>query len=208
MIRALVPIALAALLAATPALAGARDATPAAYPLTPDPAGCRVAPRALEEVAAVVATPAAAPASPTPFARPAGEPADAATAAAVEGTVRELFACVNGGAFLRFFALFTDDYLRGFLAGTPMDADVAALFAADPAPLPEAERRVIVRIGEAEALPDGRVGVVVVLDEPADPRTEEPDYVVLERVGGRWLVDAVVEDGGLAGTPTPGTPHP
>jgi hypothetical protein len=39
--------------------------------------------------------------------------------------------------------------------------------------------------------------------KPDDPRTEEPDYAILVEAGGRWLVDAVVEDGGLAGTPTP-----
>ena len=192
--------------------AGAQDATPAAYPLAPDPADCRVEPRSLESVAAVVGTPVAgepaAPASPTPFVRPQGEPADAATTEAVVATVHEVFACANAGDFLRIFALYTDDYLRVFLAGTPINEEVLAFFAATPMPLPEEELRIIIRIEEVQILPDGRAGVVVVLDEPADPRTEEPDYVFLERVGDRWLVDGVVEDGGMAATPPPGTPTP
>ena len=44
------------------------------------------------------------------------------------------------------------------------------------------------------------------LDEPDDPRTEEPDFVNLERVEARWLVDETHEDIGTAGTEAPGTP--
>ena len=210
MLRLLPFIAAMIVLAASSSSAGAQDATSAAYPLAPDPADCRVEPRSVESLMAAVGTPAAgepaAPASPTPFVRPQGQPADAATTAAVVATLHQVFACANAADFLRIFALYTDDYLRVFLAGTPMNEEVIAYFAASPVPLPEAERRIIVRIEEVEILPDGRAGVVVVLDEPADPRTEEPDYVFLERVGDRWLVDAVVEDGGMAGTPVAGTP--
>jgi hypothetical protein len=46
-----------------------------------------------------------------------------------------------------------------------------------------------------------------VLDEPDDPRTEEPDFVNLERVEGRWLVDEIHEDIGTAGTEAP-VPRP
>lgn len=188
-------------------------ATPVAgtYPLTPDPADCRVEPRSLDSVIAAVGTPAAnmpaAAASPTPFVRPHGEPADAATTAAVTATVQEVFACANAGDFLRIFAFYTDDYLRVFLAGTPLSEEVLALLTATPMPLPEAELRTIIRIDAVEILPDGRVGAIVVLDEPSDPRTEEPDYIFLERIGDRWLVDEVVEDGGMPATPmvTPAT---
>jgi hypothetical protein len=142
-------------------------------------------------------------ASPAPLVRPQGEPADAAVTEAVVATVHEVFACANAGDFLRVYALFTDDYLRGFLAGTPLSDEVIAFFTASPVPLPESEQRIIVRIGDVQFLPDGRAGVVVVLDEPDDPRTEEPDYLSLELVGERWLVDEVVEDGGMDETPAP-----
>ena len=45
-----------------------------------------------------------------------------------------------------------------------------------------------------EFLPDGRARVVIVLDEPDDPRAEEPDTVILRKVDGRWLVDEIRED--------------
>ncbi len=192
--------------------ARAQDATPAVYPLTPDPADCRIEPLPIESLIAVMGTPAAdspaAPASPTPFVRPDGEPADEATTEAVVATVHEVFACANAGDFMRIYANFTDDYLRHFLAGTPMNDQVIAYFTASPVPLPEAEKRSIVRIEDVQLLADGRAGVVVVLDEPEDPRTEEPDYIFLEQVGDRWLLDDVIEDGGLTGTPAPGTPIP
>nr|AMP56717.1 hypothetical protein [uncultured bacterium] len=188
-------------------IAGAQDASPAAYPMAPDPADCRVEPRSIESVTAAVGTPTAsdpaAASSPTPFVRPEGQPADNATSEAVTGTVHELFACANAGDFLRIFALYTDDFLRDFLAGTPVNEEVIALFTASPVPLPEQEMRVIIRIEEVQILPDGRAGVVVVLDEPDDPRTEEPDYVILERDGDRWLIDEVIEDGGMEATPAP-----
>ena len=181
-----------------------------AYPFTPDPVDCQIAPRPIASVIAVAGTPAAgapAPAaSPTAFVRTMGAAADAATTEAVTATVHEVFACANAGDFLRVYALFTDEYLRVFLAGTPMSDAVIAFFTASPVPLPEAEKRIIVRIGEVQLFPDGRAGVVVVLDEPDDPRTEEPDFIYLEQVGDRWLLDEVIEDGGLAGTPVSGTP--
>jgi hypothetical protein len=212
MTRILALVVILTLLATSSSGAGAQEGTPAGYPLTPDSADCLVEPRPIAAVVAVVGTPTAGEAtttaSPAPFVQPRGEPADAETTEAVIATVHEVFACANAGDFLRVYALFTDDYLRVFLAGTPMSDEVITFFTASPVPLPAAERRIIVRLGEVQLLADGRAGVVVVLDEPDDPRTEEPDHLFLEQAGDRWLVDAVIEDGGLAGTPTSGTPAP
>ena len=188
-------------------LAAAQGATPAPFPAAPAAGECVVAPRAVAEIAAVVATPLSevrTEAAATPFAIPAGEPADAATTEAVVATVRQVFACTNAGDYRRVFASFSDDFLRDFLAGTPLSEEVIALFSAPPQALPVAEQRVIVRKGEVRLLPDGRAGVVVVLDEPDDPRVEEPDYVILIERDGRWLIDEIHEDGGApTGTPTP-----
>lgn len=199
-----------AVLAATVSVAGvaAQEATPAPFPVAPDPAECRIEPRPVADVVAVVATPVAgAPGSaadPAPFVPPAGEPVDAATSEAIAATMRELFACTNAGDFLRVYALFTDDFVRDFFAGTPMTPEVEAFLAAPPRPLPDDQRRVIVRIGEPRLLPDGRIGVPIVLDEPDDPRVEEPDYVILARAGDRWLVDEIHEDVEPPATPTTG----
>jgi hypothetical protein len=63
-----------------------------------------------------------------------------------------------------------------------------------PQSLPAGQRRIIRGIGEVELLRDGRARVVIMLDEPDDPRTEEPDTVILRQVNGRWLVDEIHED--------------
>jgi hypothetical protein len=188
----------------------AQVATPAPFPTAPDPAECVVSPRPLEEVVAVVGTPVSGPeesaASPTPFVAPVGQPADDETASAVVATLRQVFACTNAGDYLRVFALFSDDFLRDFFVATPMAGEVTALFAAPPQPLPAEQQRIIVRIGKVEMLGDGRAGVVIVLDEPDDPRTEEPDYAILAHIDGRWLVDEIHEDGGATvdiATPAP-----
>ena len=65
--------------------AAAQEATPAPYLVAPDPAECTVAPRPIEDVVAVVGTPATgattpAAASPAPFVVPPGDPADPQTA--------------------------------------------------------------------------------------------------------------------------------
>jgi hypothetical protein len=107
---------------------------------------------------------------------------------------------------LRVTSLYTDDFVRDFLTGAPLD-DLLAILATPPQSLPEDQKRIIVGFGDVQLLPDGRAGVVIVLDEPDDPRTEEPDYAILERVEGRWLVDEIHEDGG-AGVSAVGTPVP
>lgn len=172
----------------------AQSASPPSFPATPEPAECTVAPLAAEEIMALLATAAtdAPAASPAPFAIPKGEPADEETSAAVTDTLRQVFACANAGDPLRFSALYTDDFIRAFYAGGSPE-QVLAFLSAPPQPLPIAERRAIIEIGEVQLLPDGRAGVIIVLDEPADPRTEEPDYAMLEQVDGRWLVDEIHE---------------
>jgi hypothetical protein len=199
--RALIGSAVALLLAGVGGnLALSQPATPALFPLAPDPADCRVAARPLDDVVRVVGTPGpetlaeASPVPATPFALVGGEAADAETTREVEAALRQLFACVNAGDYLRVYALFTDDFVRDFFAGTPLTGDVIAFLAAPPRPLPVAEQRIIRAIGDVRLLPDGRAGVVMILDEPDDPRREEPDIVILRNVSGHWLVDEIHED--------------
>lgn len=178
-------------------VATAREATPAAlsFPVTPDPADCVIAPRALEDVVAIAATtaPGGAVGLATPFVPPAGEPADAATTAAITETIYQVFACANAGDPLRFANLYTDRFLGSFFGGVPAE-QVEGFLALPPQSLPQDQLRIIRGIGEVLLLPDGRAGVVIVLDEPDDPRSEEPDFVILQQVDGRWLIDDVHED--------------
>jgi hypothetical protein len=183
-----------------------QQATPAAYPVAPDPSECVIEPAAVEEIDAVLGTPVAEPAgSATPFVPPPGVPADADTSDAVVATLHQVFACANAGDPLRVASLFTDEFVRSFFGGVPRE-DLLDFLAVPPQPLPEKQKRIIIRFGEVHLLPDGRAGVLIVLDEPDDPRTEEPDFAILEQVAGRWLVDELHEDGGAAGTAATGTP--
>jgi hypothetical protein len=185
-------------------IASAQTPPPAIYPVTPDPRDCLVEPAPLEGVINVLKTPvAAAPASPTPFAPPLSVPADAEVASDVVATLYEVFACANAGDPLRVVSLFTADFMRAFFSDAALE-DVAGFLVAPPEALPAEERRAIVRSGQVRRLPDGEAGEVTILAEPDDPRTEEPDYAILEQVVGRWLVDEIHEDGGAGmATPTP-----
>ena len=184
----------------------AQSATPAAYPQAPDPRECVIAPSPIEKIASIMGTPTPDPTdNATAFVPPAGEPADLETAAAVVATLRQVFACANAGDPLRVSALFTDDFVRGFFGGVPLQ-DLLDFLAVSPRPLPEDQKRIIIRFGEVQVLPDGRAGVLIVLDEPDDPRTEEPDFAILEQVDGNWLVDELHEDGGAAEAAATGTP--
>lgn len=185
-----------------PVAAGASTpvASPEAWPQTPDPAACVIAPSSADAILAVLdaaATPAAMLAA-TPAATPLaltapGEPADAATTEAVHQTLYQLFACANAGDPLRFASFYTDPFLVEFFGGAPR-GDLEAFLATPAQPLPDEERRIIRGIGDVELLADGRARVVIVLDEPSDPRTDEPDTVLLREVDGRWLVDEIHEN--------------
>ena len=180
----------------------------------PLPEECRITPREPEVVLALAAMPAASPtpdlsepANPTAFVAPEGEPADAATVAAVTAVLREQYACLNAGETLRFYALVTDAFLRRetFAAGPP---DPNAL-GRPPEPLPLENQTVVFGIRDVRVLPDGRVGVfedVGTVGTAAVPPTETTNFNVLVKVGDRWLLDEFVASVSGAGTPEAGTP--
>jgi hypothetical protein len=171
------------------------QATPAGT--EPPPAACTVAPRPIDATLAFWfspnATPVATPVPAEPLASAAeieaGPPVDAATQAGVEATLREVVACGNAGDFARRLALFTDRFARQF--GPPADVtiDAARAALATPRPTPEAETARIVAIGQGRQLADGRVGVILTLDDPtARPRQQQLE-ALLQRNGDHWLVD-------------------
>lgn len=174
-------------------------ATPGPFPLTPDPAACVAEALTVDDVLAVLAAAPATPAAATPdVIGAAGTAADAETAEAVKATLLQVFACANAGDPLRFASFYTDLFLRDFFGGVPQ-ADLEAFLGMPPQPLPAEQRRIIRDMGDVERLPDGRARVVIILDEPDDPRTEEPDTVILRQVEGQWLVDEIHEDGAAGG---------
>lgn len=204
-------LAVLLVMAVTPALGTARttvqDATPVAFPFTPDPAECRAAPRPPDEVLALLTgTPvaAASPVTGLPSAvpsedqLPAGSPADAATVAGIVTTARELIACNNAGDLSRVFAFYTDDFIREAFGGDPTaGAQLAAGLASPPAPLPAEARTELLAVRGARVLADGRIGAVV---EDRDPRQTVVFFLIFARTGDRWLVDGQI---GVQATATP-----
>lgn len=194
----LVAVALAALVAVSLAPVAAQSATPVADPFGPGPEECRVEPRPMDELRALVGdadaagvTPVAVAATPDGVASvpkvafPVGVPAAAATAAAVTATARQLYACVNAGDFGRYLALFSDEAIRrsGTLSG------IAAAIVADgdaAEPEPREVRQHFAGLFHARVLPDGRVAAI------APPGllgvASRFDFI---RVGERWLIDDV-----------------
>ena len=195
------------------ARATAQDATPAAFPVTPDPAECQVAPRPRDEVLALLAATPVAAASPaaglptsvaTEDQLPAGESADPATVAAVVATAYELIACNNAGDFARVFAFYTDDLIRRVFGGDPaLAAQVGRALAATPAPM-AATRTELLDVRGVRVLADGRVGAVI---EDRNPQRTAAFFAILVRAGDRWLVDGQI-DIQVAGTPAAGSPSP
>lgn len=96
-----------------PTARASHEATPVGettFPITADPAACRVEPRSADDLIALwfedgtpiaeSATPAGAAAI-TEVSVPVGTPADAATMAAVTDTMREIFGCFAAGDVAR-----------------------------------------------------------------------------------------------------------
>lgn len=202
---------------ATPAFA--QEATPATGDV-PDPSECRVEPRPPDELIAiwfpdgtpVAATPADMSRSGTPvgtgFDVPVGEPADAETIDAVTATVRELLACFNGGDFLAAYSLYSDNLIRSFGPEPGTTIEQAEEFLAfESTPLPEEERLELIGITDVVVMEDGRVGAIVLSNDPtATEDGDEPVLVILVEENGRWLIDEIIEEdadtGGGEATPT------
>lgn len=141
-------------------------------------------------------------ATPAAVAAAAGSPVDDAVAAAFAETVRESVACVNANQPLRWFALFTDGYLVRRFGGANADDLGHLIAAATRSPLNAApdDQLVVIDLTDVRTLADGRVAAVVVT---ANRNAAFADQITFAEVGGRWLIDEVVEgQSDLAATPT------
>lgn len=208
-------IVLVALFAAKGAPVAAQDATPPVLPVTPEAAACTVEPRSISYFEQFVGTPTAEQATPvtvaTPaagFIMPAGEVADQETVDAVTATIVELGACLNAGDFLRYGALFTDDYFqRAFAEFGPIPEEELAFLAASPEAVPAENRAAILAVLDVRLLADGRVaGLFDVYDPFEQPPGPARFYWEFVEQDGRWLIDEQVMLGSIdpaeIGTPT------
>ena len=201
-------VLLMAVVALAPFAAAAQEATPPPGAEAPRPEECRAPLLSTETFMSVLTTPAAEPGAattdvPGPGEQrtavsedefPTGEPADAATAEAVEAAVREYIACANARDFFRLLSIVSHDTLRELAgeSGPPSEAEVATAAAMPPSPLPEAEHQLILDIRDARVFPDGRVGVVLVEDVLTDEEGPQPSLIILVQSADRWLIDAAI----------------
>jgi hypothetical protein len=174
----------------TPTPEPTATATPAASPSAGEDA-CDVAPRPLDELAQLAASPVAAP---EPARWIGGTGADPATFAAIEATVRDYVACLNAGDVPRLAALATDRYARQLLAETGTDAGRVPSAVATVTPRPPAQRVRLIAVTEVIAAADGAVYATVILDGPTaiGTRSEQAFSFRFVRGDDRWLIDAVV----------------
>jgi ABC-type proline/glycine betaine transport system permease subunit len=205
--------AVAAVLAALPlALALSRGGL-ATAPVLPDASECQTVPqRSLVVLFATPVSATAMPAEATPAIPAAGPPADAATTEAVTATTRAVIACLNAGDYWSLVTLVSDNYLRrSFVEGAPADplaVELAPFVNAvrgcqqcTIAPRKGEDRVAIVAIANARTLPDGRIGIDLML---ASPSGANPARLVVAfvAVDDRWLVDEIVALN-KEGTPAP-----
>jgi len=170
-------------------VAAAQDATP----ISPDPSLCTLTPPTYEEIVMYAASPAAEIPSPeaTPAAvLPAGEPVDDATRDAVEQSMIINVACLNTGSTLLTMAAYTDEALAKIIAGAGPVTQEQFDALATPQAIAEGERTVIFEFQDMVLLPDGRVAVIIVGDNQADPTSDSgPTLFYLKEVDGHWYID-------------------
>ena len=176
-------------------LVGSRVVPTGAQPATPTSAAaaaCTIAPRSLDQIAALASTPTA---SMTPIPG-GGAPAAPDVVAAVTDTVRMAVACANANDPLRSFALFTDRYLAERFGSAHPD-DLGSLFAAlsrQPTPAETADVLTLVDVREVR-MPAENLAIASVVTENRSARYV--DRLAFQLVDDRWLIDqwSPAEDG-------------
>ena len=176
-------------------IAVAQDSAPAG--VIPEAALCQAEPRTVDELVALfaAATPAATDA-PDSVEIPTGQTASSVLADGITATVHEAFACLNGGDWLRFLGLLTDDaILMAFpWLGDELAMGVVPNELTTPAPLTEEYRQTVVAVADVRTVGNDRAGAFVVY---LDPSSGSPGphamHLVLVRSGDDWLIDAVVD---------------
>lgn len=199
------------LIAIMPAVVSAQSGTPVGGRDVPDASECTVAPGVAADVLALFREMAATPtapstsgtANPTPFVPPSGQPADAETTAAIVTATREIIACTNSYGFLGLVTVSTHRHIRDImtvdLANGMTEADVAAFYADTPEPPTPEQSVAFGEVRDVVVLDDGRVGALVVGDEPGAP--SYPLYFIFVKENDRYLLDEEY-DLLMEGTPT------
>ncbi|MEA2597472.1 MAG: hypothetical protein QOF01_3941 [Thermomicrobiales bacterium] len=206
--RIAVMLAVLLVVIAQSAVASAQDGAAASLPVVPDPSECRITPRpaeearklmgALDEQAGEAGGNDDSETDRQPYPSQPHRAADPVVSPGIVATARELIACINAGDFNRQIALYTDALL---LSGglDPDDLD-------DPVdPLPSERLVMLLDVTYAREFPDGRVGAIVILDDPIAESPAEPLFLVFQFASDRWLIDDFGVFGSTTTVATPAT---
>jgi hypothetical protein len=150
-----------ALLIGSPLLSAAQST-----PITA--AGCDVAPRSLDELVMLAATPI--PAVTPSVSLTIGEPLNYDQLTLIQSTVRRFIDCSNAGEPLRVYALYSDRYLQQMLSLERPAIDRSRYDAlATPVPAQPGDEATLVTIEGGRRLADGRLGAEVTIAYPSIP---------------------------------------
>jgi hypothetical protein len=173
--------------------------------MTPGPSECHVAPRTIDEVAAILkespatgAETAAEESTPGSIAIPLGTPTDAATRSEITGTVREFAACLAAGDALRMMGLLSDQMIRSMIGldgeDTATESELRSWLGAEAQELPENQRTTVLAMTNVSFHSDGRASAIVAIDDPtAIPAMPAALFVFFVKEGDRWLIDHWIE---------------
>jgi hypothetical protein len=157
-------------------------------------AGCVTEPRPVDAASDPLAIPPSDPLYVPPKSMPRGTGVDPETRVEIENRVRQLVACVNSDEPLRLLNLYSDELLRRLYPADERESTGSTfdLFRAYASPVDSA-REAFVRlhaIGEAVALSDGRIAVIV-QTRRGDSGNErlETTIVIFARGDDGWIVD-------------------
>jgi hypothetical protein len=166
---------------------------------TPEPvAACQVQPRTVggvNEIGAPGGTPVGNESftdEMLPYVKPEGIPASQDALNGVTDSLQQFIACINAGDYLRFLALYSDDFIRTYSGnlGLPLDPDDPVQ---TPSPVGEDAQLSISSVEDVIELSDGSVNALVIISGPGDdgsPETFAVEFALsYDPDRERWLVD-------------------
>jgi hypothetical protein len=135
---------------------------------TPATTACGVAPRSLDELAALAALPV--PSATPSVSLTIGEPLTVDQFTQIETTVRRFIDCSNAGEPLRVYALYSDRYLQQLLTLERPTIDQSRYDAlATPMAAQPRDVATLIDIKGGRRLADGRLGADVTISYPSVP---------------------------------------